>query len=44
MAVRLSIALGTPAIMWMNLQQDYDLFNTEKYRKKLKVEKLKKAA
>jgi len=44
MAVRLSIALGTPATMWMNLQRDYDLFKAEKNRKKLKVEKLHKAA
>lgn len=44
MAVRLSMALGTPATMWMNLQRDYDLFKAEKRRKKLKVEKLRKAA
>ena len=44
MAVRLSIALGKPATMWMNLQRDYDLCKAEKRRKKLKVEKLCKAA
>ena len=44
MAVRLSIALEKPATMWMNLQRDYDLYKAEKRRKKLKVEKLGKAA
>lgn len=44
MAIRLSIALGTPATMWMNLQRDYDLYKAEKHRKKLKVKKLSAAA
>lgn len=44
MAIRLSIALGTPATMWMNLQRDYDLYKAEKIRKKLKVQKITKAA
>ncbi len=44
MAMRLSIALGTPATMWMNLQRDYDLSRLEKIRKKLKVERIKRAA
>lgn len=44
MAVRLSMALGTPATMWMNLQRDYDLYKAEKRRKKLKVEKFREAA
>jgi plasmid maintenance system antidote protein VapI len=44
MAIRLSMALGTPATMWMNLQRDYDLHKAEKRRKKLKVEKLRDAA
>jgi addiction module HigA family antidote len=44
MAVRLSMALGTPATMWMNLQRDYDLYKAEKFRKKLRVERINKAA
>lgn len=40
MAVRLSIALNTPAIQWLNLQRDYDLWAAEKMRKKLHVEKI----
>lgn len=44
MAIRLSMALGKPAKMWMNLQCDYDLHKAEKHRKKLKVEKLRDAA
>jgi len=44
MAVRLSIALGTPATMWMNLQRDYDLYKAEKIRKKLKVERIRATA
>jgi len=44
MAIRLSIALGTPSMMWMNLQRDYDLSRLEKIRKRLKVEKIKRAA
>ena len=44
MAIRLSLALGTPAALWMNLQRDYDLYKAEKFRKKLKVEKLTQEA
>jgi antitoxin HigA-1 len=44
MAIRLSIALGTPSIVWMNLQRDYDLYKAGKNRKKLKVEKITKKA
>lgn len=44
MAIRLSIALGKPATMWMNLQRDYDLYKVEKIRKKLKIEKITEAA
>ncbi|TAK73964.1 MAG: addiction module antidote protein, HigA family [Gammaproteobacteria bacterium] len=44
MAVRLSIALETPAAMWMNLQRDFDLYKAEKRRKKLRVEKITQAA
>lgn len=40
MAIRLSIAFGTPATMWMNLQRDYDLSKAEKSRKKLRVQKI----
>jgi addiction module HigA family antidote len=40
MAIRLSIALNTPAIQWLNLQRDYDLSIAEKMRKKLHVEKI----
>jgi addiction module HigA family antidote len=43
MAVRLSIALDTPAIQWLNLQRDYDLWVAEKTRKKLRVEKIESA-
>lgn len=43
MAVRLSIALNTPAIQWLNLQRDYDLWVAEKTRKKLRVEKIESA-
>ena len=39
MAVRLSMALDTPAIMWLNLQRDYDLWIAEKIRKELRIEK-----
>lgn len=44
MAVRLSIALETPATLWLNLQRDYDLWVAEKMRKKLHVEKIQSAA
>ncbi len=42
MAIRLSIALNTPATMWMNLQRDYDLWKAEKLRKSLKIKKFDK--
>lgn len=41
MALRLSIALDSSPILWMNLQRDYDLWNTGKIRG---VEKLENAA
>lgn len=44
MAIRLSIALNTPATMWMNLQRDYDLQKAEKLRKHLKVKKFDRKA
>lgn len=40
MAVRLSIAFGTPAESWMNQQMQYDLWHAEQRRKQLKVMKL----
>ena len=40
MAVRLSIAFGTSAEMWMNLQVRFDLWHAERRRNKLKVTKL----
>ncbi len=44
MAVRLSIALDSSPILWLNLQRDYDLWNVEKLRGKLHVSKLDDAA
>ncbi|MCW5589759.1 MAG: HigA family addiction module antidote protein [Legionellales bacterium] len=44
MAVRLSIALDSSPILWLNLQRDYDLWKAEKRRKKLQVSKLGDAA
>lgn len=40
MAVRLSIAFGTSAEMWMNQQVSFDLWHAERRRKKLKVTRL----
>ena len=40
MAIRLSIALDTSAESWLNQQLQYDLWQAEKMRKKLKVERL----
>jgi antitoxin HigA-1 len=40
MAVRLSMAFGTSAESWLNLQVRYDLWHAEQLRKKLKVKKL----
>ena len=40
MAVRLSIAFGTSAELWMNMQSSYDLWHAERHRTKLKVESL----
>ena len=40
MAVRLSIAFGTSAEMWMTLQTRFDLWHAERQRKKLKVTRL----
>ncbi len=36
MAIRLSIALGTTSKMWFNLQNQYDLWQAEQQRKKLR--------
>lgn len=38
MAMRISIALNTSIEMWLNLQQNYDLWQIEKKRKHLKNE------
>jgi plasmid maintenance system antidote protein VapI len=40
MAVRLSIAFDTSAESWINMQVQYDMWQTEKKRKSLKVTKL----
>jgi addiction module HigA family antidote len=40
MAVRLSIAFDTSAESWMNQQVQFDLWNAERQRKQLKVERL----
>ena len=40
MAVRLSIAFNTSAESWMNQQVQYDLWNAEQQRDRLKVERL----
>jgi addiction module HigA family antidote len=40
MAVRLSIAFGTSAESWLNQQVQYDLWQAESQRKKLRVKKL----
>lgn len=43
MAVRLSLAFGTFAESWLNLQAQYDLWFAEKKRSSLKVKKLSAA-
>lgn len=43
MAVRLSIAFGTSAESWLNQQTQYELWQAEQNRKKLKVRKLSAA-
>lgn len=40
MAVRLSMAFGTSADMWMTLQTRFDLWNAERRRTRLKVTRL----
>jgi len=40
MAVRLSIAFGTSAESWLNLQTQFDLWHAEQQRKHLRVTKL----
>jgi addiction module HigA family antidote len=40
MAVRLSIALDTTAESWLNQQAQYDLWQVEQKRKRLKVDRL----
>lgn len=37
MAVRLSLALGTSAALWLNLQTAYDLWHAERRRARLRV-------
>ncbi|RJQ43699.1 MAG: addiction module antidote protein, HigA family [Gaiellales bacterium] len=43
MAIRLSIAFGTSAESWLNQQTQYDLWQAEQNRRKLKVRKLSAA-
>ena len=43
MAVRLSLAFGTSSEGWLNQQSQYDLWQAEKNRKSLKVERLSAA-
>lgn len=43
MAVRLSLAFGTSSESWLNQQAQYDLWEAEKKRKSLNVEKLSAA-
>jgi plasmid maintenance system antidote protein VapI len=40
MAVRLSMAFNTSAESWLNQQLQYDLWQAEKNRKRLRVTKL----
>ena len=40
MAVRLSLAFGTTSASWLNHQVQYDLWQAEKQRKRLRVMKL----
>jgi addiction module HigA family antidote len=43
MAVRLSIAFGTAPESWLNQQLQYDLWQAERNRKKLRVKRLSAA-
>jgi plasmid maintenance system antidote protein VapI len=43
MAVRLSMAFGTSAESWLQQQVQYDLWQVEQRRKKLRVRKLSAA-
>ena len=43
MAVRLSIAFGTSSDSWLNQQTQYNLWQAEQNRKKLRVKKLSAA-
>ena len=43
MAVRLSLAFDTSAESWLNQQTQYDLWQAEQQRKKLRVKKLSAA-
>ncbi len=43
MSVRLSLAFGTSSESWLNQQSQYDLWQAEKNRKRLKVERLSAA-
>lgn len=43
MAVRLSIAFDTTAESWLNQQVQYDLWQAERHRKKLRVARLSAA-
>ncbi len=40
MAIRLSIAFGTTAESWLNQQMQYDLWQAERKRKRLRVKSL----
>jgi addiction module HigA family antidote len=43
MAVRLSLAFDTSAESWLNQQMQYDLWQAEQHRKKLRVKRLSAA-
>ena len=43
MAIRLSIAFDTSAESWLNQQMQYDLWQAEQQRKKLRVKRLSAA-
>ncbi len=45
MAIRLSKLLSnTDTLLWMNLQRDFDIWQMQKYHKKIHIIALKKAA
>lgn len=44
MALRLSLALGNPPALWLNLQRDYDLWKMRNVSKRLHVEPFEDAA